>query len=228
MIPNLIDIFLNIDKNLPLVVQEYSFYTYIFLFFIIFLETGFVVTPYLPGDTLLFVAGICAASGILSIDWLLGAFILGAILGDTVNYWIGNYCATNVFQKYFCRIFKQEHFTRTREYFDRYGGSTIFIARFIPIIRTFAPFLAGVGTMHYRRFLIYNVAGGIVWSCVLVLAGYYFGTLPFVRDNLNLLIYAVILVTFVSVIFIIYTIATQLRKTKVDSQEGLLQQYEDR
>ena len=228
MIPNLIDFFLTIDKHLPLIVQEYGFFTYAILFFIIFLETGFVVTPYLPGDSLLFVAGVCAASGILSVEWLLGVFILGAVLGDTANYWIGSYCGTKVFQKYFCNIFKDEHFQRTRIYFDRYGGSTIFIARFIPIVRTFAPFLAGVGTMQYRRFLLYNMAGGIVWSCVFVLAGYYFGTLPFVKENLNLLIYGVVFVTLVSVIFIIYTIIVQLRKTKAVPVNSTQQQTENK
>jgi membrane-associated protein len=168
------------------------------------------------------------ASGILGLDVLLGVFILGAVLGDTVNYWIGNYCGIHVFKKRFCNIFRDEHFQRTREYFDRYGGSTIFIARFIPIIRTFAPFLAGVGTMHYRRFLIYNVAGGIVWSCILVLAGYYFGTLPLVKENLNLLIYGVIFVTIASVIFILYSIVTQLRKTKMDSERSISRQNEDK
>ncbi len=205
MIPDIIGIFLHIDQNLPLIIQDYGFWTYLILFAIIFFETGFVVTPYLPGDSLLFVAGVCAAGELLDLKWLLLVFITGAIAGDTANYWIGNYCGTNLRAR-LCRIFSDQHFERTRHFFDRYGGKTIFIARFIPMIRTFAPFLAGVGSMEYSRFLTYNVLGAIVWSVVIVFAGYYMGTIPIVQTNLNLLVYFVVLLTLGTVIFILYTL----------------------
>jgi membrane-associated protein len=208
MIPDLINIFLHIDQNLPLIIQEYGFWTYLILFVIIFFETGFVITPYLPGDSLLFVAGICAAGELLDLRWLLIVFILGAIVGDTVNYWIGNYCGTNLRSR-LCRIFSDQHFEKTRHFFDRYGGKTIFIARFIPMVRTFAPFLAGVGSMNYSRFLAFNVLGAVAWSVIIVLAGYYMGTIPLVQTNLNLLVYAVILLTLVTVVYIIYKLAQQ-------------------
>jgi membrane-associated protein len=203
MISDLITIFLHIDKNLPLIIQQYGFYTYFILFIIIFFETGFVITPYLPGDSLLFVAGICAAGKLLDLRWLLIAFILGAIAGDTANYWIGNYCGTNLRSR-LCRIFSDQHFERTRQFFDRYGGKTIFIARFIPMIRTFAPFLAGVSSMEYSRFLTFNILGAIAWTITIVFAGYYIGTIPIVQTNLNLLVYFVILLTLGTVVFIIY------------------------
>ncbi len=205
MIPDIIGIFLHIDQNLPLIIQDYGFWTYLILFAIIFFETGFVVTPYLPGDSLLFVAGVCAAGELLDLKWLLLVFITGAIAGDTANYWIGNYCGTNLRAR-LCRIFSDQHFERTRHFFDRYGGKTIFIARFIPMIRTFAPFLAGVGSMEYSRFLTYNVLGAIVWSVVIVFAGYYMGTIPIVQTNLNLLVYFVVILTLGTVIFILYTL----------------------
>jgi membrane-associated protein len=203
MIPDLISIFLHIDKNLPFIIQEYGFWTYVILFIIIFFETGFVITPYLPGDSLLFVSGICAASGLLDLKWLVTIFILGAIAGDTANYWIGSYCGTNL-RSHLCRLISDQHFERTRHFFERYGGKTIFFARFIPMVRTFAPFLAGVGAMDYRRFLTYNVMGAVAWSFVIVLAGYYIGAIPLVRSNLNLLVYFVILLTLGTVAFIFY------------------------
>jgi membrane-associated protein len=208
MIPDLINIFLHIDQNLPLIIQEYGFWTYLILFIIIFFETGFVITPYLPGDSLLFVAGICAAGELLDLRWLLIVFISGAIVGDTANYWIGNYCGTNLRSR-LCRIFSDQHFEKTRHFFDQYGGKTIFIARFIPMVRTFAPFLAGVGSMNYSRFLAFNVLGAVAWSVIIVLAGYYIGTIPLVQTNLNLLVYAVILLTLATVMYIIYKLAQQ-------------------
>ncbi len=212
MIPDLISIFLHIDQNLPLIIQEYGFWTYLILLGIIFFETGLVVTPYLPGDSLLFVAGICAAADLLDLKWLLLVFILGAIAGDTVNYWIGNYCGTNLRSR-LCRVFSDQHFEKTRHFFDRYGGKTIFIARFIPMVRTFAPFLAGVGSMDYRRFLVFNVLGAIAWTAAIVLAGFYIGTIPIVQNNLNLLVYFVILLTLGTVVFIIYTMVRKWRRS---------------
>jgi Uncharacterized membrane-associated protein len=211
MIPDLITIFLHIDKNLPLIIHQYGLYTYLILFAIIFLETGFVVTPYLPGDSLLFVSGICAAGELLDLRWLLLVFITGAIAGDTANYWIGAYCGTNLRSR-LCRIFSDQHFEKTRHFFEHYGGKTIFIARFIPMVRTFAPFLAGVGSMEYSRFLAYNVLGAIVWSAGIVLAGYYIGAIPLVQTHLNLLVYAVILLTLATVLFILYKLVKQWQR----------------
>ena len=207
MLPGLIDLFLHLDQNLPLVIEQYGIATYLLLFAIIFLETGLVVTPFLPGDSLLFVAGVVSAAGHLDPLLLLAVFITGAILGDTANYWIGNYLGLRVFQRRFPEIVRQEYIDRTYDFFERYGGLAIFIARFVPLVRTFAPFLAGVGTMCYRRFLLYNVLGAVAWSVVLVAGGYFLGTVPVVNQHLNLLIYAVMALTAVSVLYILFRIA---------------------
>jgi membrane-associated protein len=203
MLPEIIDIFINIDKHLPQIIQHYGIWTYLIFFIIIFFETGFVVTPFLPGDSLLFVSGAVAASGLLELHWLFIVFILGAVLGDTMNYWIGNYIGLRVIQCKFPNLLKQEYIDRTYGFYEQYGGMTIFVARFVPIVRTFAPFLAGVGSMDYRKFLTYNVLGGVIWSIGVVLAGYFFGTLPIVKQNLHLLIYLVVLVTVATILVII-------------------------
>jgi membrane-associated protein len=211
MLLSIIELFIHIDQNLPMIIQQYGTWTYFLLFLIIFLETGFVVTPFLPGDSLLFVSGVVAASGLLALHWLLAAFIMGAVLGDTVNYWIGNYLGLCVVQQRFPNILKKEYIDRTYGFYERYGGMTIFVARFVPIIRTFAPFLAGVGTMDYRKFLVYNVFGGVAWSLSIVLAGYFFGTLPIVKENLNLLVYLVVLVTLATIVVIIAGLVSAYR-----------------
>ena len=211
MLNSILDLAIHIDQNLSSVILQYGMWTYLLLFLIIFLETGFVITPFLPGDSLLFVAGACVASGLLDLWWLLVAFILGAVIGDTVNYWIGNFVGLRVLQCRFPNIVKKEYIDRTYGFYERYGGMTIFVARFVPLIRTFAPFLAGVGSMDYRRFLTYNVIGGVAWSFTVVLAGYFFGTLPIVKQNLNLLIYLVILVTAATIIIIIAGIFSAYR-----------------
>ena len=211
MLNSILDLAIHIDQNLLSVIQQYGMWTYLILFLIIFFETGFVITPFLPGDSLLFVAGACVASGLLDLQWLLVAFILGAVLGDTVNYWIGNYVGLRVLQCRFPNILKKEYIDRTYGFYERYGGMTIFVARFVPLVRTFAPFLAGVGSMEYRRFLIFNVVGGVAWSFLIVLAGYFFGTLPIIKQNLNLLIYLVILVTAATIIVIIAGLVSAYR-----------------
>jgi len=203
MIDALINIFLHLDHNIGLVVQQYGFWTYLILFVILFIETGLVIAPFLPGDSLLFVAGAAAASGILDLRWLFVAFILGAAVGDTVNYWIGNYLGLHVFQSRFPNLVRQEYIDRTYRFYEKYGGIAIFVARFVPIVRTFAPFLAGVGTMEYRRFLFYNVLGAIAWTAVVVLAGYYFGTFSIVRENMNILMILVIVVMIGTVLLIV-------------------------
>ncbi|MEN6442859.1 MAG: VTT domain-containing protein [Methanoregula sp.] len=203
MIETVLMILLHLDEHLGTVVHDYGIWTYLLLFFIIFFETGFVVTPFLPGDSLLFVAGAAAAGGIMDLHLLIAAFILGAILGDTANYWIGNYVGLHVFQERFPTLVKKEYIDRTYGFYEKYGGLTIFVAQFVPVVRTFAPFLAGVGAMHYRRFLLYNVIGAISWTLVVVLAGYYLGTLPIVQDNMNVLILLVLLVSLVTIVALV-------------------------
>lgn len=202
MIDSLITIFLNLDQNLAAVVSQYGMWTYAIIFFIIFFETGFVILPFLPGDSLLFVCGAAAANGIMDLQWLIPAVIIGAVLGDTVNYWIGNYLGIHVFYERFPTLVKKEYIDNTYGFFEKYGGASIFIARFVPIVRTFAPFLAGIGSMNYRRFLLYNVLGGIAWTLIVVLGGYFFGTLQVVRENMSVLILFVIFITGGTVILV--------------------------
>ncbi|HUT39125.1 MAG TPA: VTT domain-containing protein [Methanoregula sp.] len=221
MIDSIISIFLHLDQNLSSVVSEYGLWTYFILFFIIFFETGFVIMPFLPGDSLLFVCGAAAASGIMDLQWLFVAIIMGAVLGDTVNYWIGNYLGIHVFLERFPTLVKQEYIDSTYAFYEKYGGATIFVARFVPVVRTFAPFLAGIGSMNYQRFLIYNVLGGVSWTLIVVLAGYYFGTLSIVRENMSLLIFLVILVTAGTVFLVIgRLISAHLAKRKADQQNN--------
>ncbi|MBZ0155505.1 MAG: DedA family protein [Alphaproteobacteria bacterium] len=190
-----IDIFMHLDKHLSAIIQTYGMVTYLILFLIIFCETGFVVTPFLPGDSLLFAAGTFAALGSLDPFWLFVLLSIAAVAGDTVNYWIGNFLGPKVFQYENSRFFRKEHLERTHLFYEKYGGKTIIIARFVPIIRTFAPFVAGVGSMAYGRFLSYNVIGGIAWIAICVFAGYFFGTIPVVRNNFTLVIIAIILIS---------------------------------
>jgi membrane-associated protein len=207
MIDSLIYIFLHLDQNMVAVIHEYGVFTYFIMFFIIFFETGFVIFPFLPGDSLLFVGGAAAAVGLLDIRLLLIAIILGAVIGDTVNYWIGHYVGLRLFLERFPTLVKKEYIDRTYGFYEKYGGATIFIARFVPLVRTFAPFLAGVGSMHYSRFLFYNILGGICWALALVIGGYYFGTLTVVQENMSYLIIGVILLTGGCLLFIVYNIA---------------------
>jgi len=198
----LIDLVLHFDKYLPGIIDTYGFWTYLILFAIIFCETGFVVMPYLPGDSLLFVAGALAGTGYLNVELLIITLTLAAILGDTANYWIGHTVGMKVLEKKFS-IIKRDHLEKTEEFFTRYGGLTIVIARFIPFIRTFAPFLAGVGKMSYRWFLTYNVVGAALWICAFIGAGYFFGSIPIVQQNFNLIIYAIIILSLFAVASIV-------------------------
>ena len=202
MMDSVITLFLHLDRHMSAVVHEYGMWTYLILFCIIFLETGFVIMPFLPGDSILFVAGAAAASGILDLQWLIIAIVLGAVLGDTVNYRIGNYIGLHVFLERFPNLVKREYVDRTYGFYEKYGGTTIFVARFFPIVRTFAPFLAGVGSMQYRRFLFYNVLGGTAWTLFVILAGYYLGAFSVVKENMNLLIIGVLAVTAATVLVI--------------------------
>ena len=190
----LVDFILNIDVHLEGIIRQYGGWTYMILFMIIFAETGFVVTPFLPGDSLLFAAGAFAARGALDPYTLSVLLIIAAIAGDTVNYWIGNALAPRLASGKL-RFIKQSHLDKTHQFYEKHGGKTIIIARFVPIVRTFAPFVAGVGAMHYPRFLAYNVIGGIVWVLLFVWAGYFFGNIPAVEHNFTLVIFAIIFIS---------------------------------
>jgi membrane-associated protein len=190
-----VEFVLHLDTNLQELVQNYGLYVYGILFLIIFCETGLVVAPVLPGDSLLFAAGAIAATGKLNPWGMILSLTVAAILGDTVNYWIGALIGPKVFTRPKSMFFNPDHLRRTHEFYERYGGKTIIIARFLPIIRTFAPFVAGVGSMSYRRFIAYNVIGGALWVPAFVGGGYFFGNLPLVKKNFTLVIFAIILLS---------------------------------
>jgi membrane-associated protein len=190
----LIQIFIHLDEYLGEVIRNYGTWTYLLLFLIIFMETGFVVTPFLPGDSLIFAAGTFAGMGDLNI-WVLWILLcLAAVAGDTVNYWIGHYIGPKAFSGQ-VRFLRKDYLDRTHAFFERHGGKTIIIARFIPIIRTFAPFVAGIGAMTYGHFIAYNVVGGISWVSLFLLGGYFFGGLKFVQDNFSFVVIAIILIS---------------------------------
>lgn len=194
LISTISNIFLHLDKNLFAVVQNYGLFTYFLLFLIIFMETGFVVTPFLPGDSLLFAAGTLAANNSLDVHVLFGSLAFAAVAGDTINYWLGHFVGPKVFQEK-SRFFKKEHLERTHKFYEKHGGKTIVLARFVPIIRTFAPFVAGVGKMRYKHFIAYNLIGGLVWVALFVFGGYVFGNLPMVKNNFHLVILVIILLS---------------------------------
>jgi len=199
----LIDLFLHLDKHLSQIIQNYGVWTYLLLFLVIFMETGFVVTPFLPGDSLLFAAGTFASPALgssLNIFLLWALLCAAAILGDTINYWIGHFIGPKAF-KGEVRFLKKEYLDRTHDFYEKHGGKTIIIARFIPIIRTFAPFVAGIGAMNYGRFITYNVVGGVAWVTIFTFGGYYFGNLPFVKENFSLVVIAIIFISLVPMIF---------------------------
>ena len=190
----LIDFVLHIDRHLRALCTDYGTWVYVILFVIVFCETGLVVTPFLPGDSLLFAVGSMAAIGALDLVGVMLILIVAAILGDTVNYSAGHYVGPKVFHEEHGRFLNKEYLLRTHRFYERHGGKTIVIARFLPIIRTFAPFVAGIGSMSYPRFLFFNVFGGILWVLLFVLSGYWFGNMPVVQKNFSLVIIALVLI----------------------------------
>jgi membrane-associated protein len=199
IVKRIIDIALHLDKYLSGIIQQYGLWTYAILFLVIFIETGFVVLPFLPGDSLLFAAGTFAALKALKIGWLVLCLSAAAIIGDTVNYWVGHHVGPKVLRREDARFFKKEYLDRTHAFYEKHGGKTIIIARFVPIIRSFAPFVAGVGRMSYGRFLAFNVVGGVGWVVLLTGAGYFFGNIPLVRKHYSLAILAIIAISTVPV-----------------------------
>ena len=199
---------LHLDVYLATLIQSYGNFVYVLLFFIIFIETGFVLTPFLPGDSLLFISGTFASTGALNVYILFLLLSAAAILGDTVNYWIGSYFG----EKVFIRFVKQEHLEKTKLFFHHHGKKTIVLARFIPIIRTFAPFVAGIGKMSYLTFLSYNVLGGIAWVAIFVFSGFYFGNILFVKNNLTIIILIIIITSFIPAMLEYYKHKRKIRR----------------
>jgi len=189
-----VDLFLHLDTHLSQVISQYGTWTYLILFLIVFCETGLVITPFLPGDSLLFAAGTFAALGDLDVRVMILLLGAAAILGDTVNYWVGAAIGPRAFQGNL-RFLRKEHLDRTHAFYEKHGGKTIILARFVPIIRTFAPFVAGVGAMSYGRFLTYNVVGAVLWVGLLVMVGFFFGNIPVVRENFTIVILAIVAIS---------------------------------
>jgi membrane-associated protein len=194
----LIDLFLHLDKYLGEIITQYGAWTYGILFTVIFVETGLVVMPFLPGDSLLFAAGVFAEKGSLNVWYLLGLLMVAAVLGDTVNYSIGHYLGDRAYN---IKWIKREYLEKTHAFFEKHGGKAIFLARFVPIVRTFAPFVAGIGKMSYGYFITYNLVGGITWVALFTLLGYFFGQLEIVKNNFELVIIAIILVSVLPMVF---------------------------
>ena len=191
----LIDIFLHLDKYLGMIINQYGFETYLILFVIIFLETGLVVTPFLPGDSLIFAAAAFAAMGMLNIYVLVGILMVAAILGDTANYEIGRLFGNKLIKICGGKLIKHEHLDKTHAFYEKYGGKTIIFARFIPIVRTLAPFVAGIGKMQYKKFISFNAVGGVLWVLGVSALGYFFGNIPVVKKNFEIVIIAIILIS---------------------------------
>ena len=193
----LLDIVLHLDAHLLALVQEYGVWVYAILFFIIFAETGLVIAPFLPGDSLLFVIGALSGMGSLELEVALPLLILAAFMGDNTNYWIGRLLGLRLLEHASPRFIKHEHLEKTHAFYAKHGGKTVIFARFLPIIRTFAPFVAGIGTMNYRHYVMFSIIGGVSWIGSLILAGYFFGNIPVIKDNLTLMILVIVVVSFV-------------------------------
>lgn len=192
---SIIDFILHIDKHLVELVQNYGNWVYIILALIIFCETGLVVTPFLPGDSLLFIIGTLTANGVLDIKLIVIILITAALVGDNVNYHIGKIIGPRIFQKENTRLLNRKHLIRTHEFYEKHGGKTIILARFIPIVRTFAPFVAGIGTMSYLKFLSFSIVGAVLWVITFVMGGYLFGNIPFIKNNLTIFVFLIIFIS---------------------------------
>jgi len=201
LINQIIDFILHIDVHLQEIISTYGVWTYAILFTIIFSETGLVIAPFLPGDSLLFAAGAFAATGSLDVLWIFILLSIAAILGNIVNYSIGNYIGPNIMQKKNIRFINKDYLERTHKFYEKHGGKTMVIARFVPIIRTFAPFVAGIGFMTYGRFMFFNIVAGIAWVGIFVFGGYYFGNLPTVKNHFTLVIVAIIVISALPAVF---------------------------
>jgi membrane-associated protein len=200
LLTGFIDIVLHLDAHLLALVQEYGLWIYAILFAIIFAETGLVIAPFLPGDSLLFVIGALCGMGSLELQIALPLLIVAAFMGDNTNYWIGRLLGLGLLNRASPRLIKHEHLEKTHAFYEKHGGKTVIFARFLPIIRTFAPFVAGIGTMNYRHYLMFSIIGGVSWIGSLILAGYFFGNIPVIKDNLTLMILVIIFVSFIPAI----------------------------
>jgi membrane-associated protein len=207
-----VDLFLHLDEHLESVLHDYGTWTYVLLVAIVFCETGLVVTPFLPGDSLLFAAGALSAIGPLNVHLLFAMLWIAAIVGDSVNYAVGAYIGPRAFSGKI-RLLNPNHLERTRRFYEKHGGKTIILARFVPIVRTFAPFVAGVGGMNYGRFFAYNVVGGLVWVAGFLYLGYFFGNVPIVKENFGV---AVLGIIFVSILPIVYEVLMSRRRPPVE------------
>ena len=191
---NIVDLFVHLDKYLDIAIRQYGILTYAILFFVIFAETGFVFTPFLPGDSLLFAAGTLSVISVLNVHYLFVLLALAAVTGNSSNYLVGHLIGEKIFQKY-PRFLKKEYLDRTHEFYEKHGGVTVIITRFVPIIRTFAPFVAGVGSMTFTRFSVYNITGGALWVALFIYGGYFFGNIPLVKNNFSIVTIAIILIS---------------------------------
>jgi len=194
-----LDFFIHIDKNLVLIVNNFGVWSYGLLFLVIFCETGLVVTPFLPGDSLIFAAGALSAGGALNIVWLFVLLVIAAFVGDTVNYWIGHFIGPKAFEGNH-KLLKKEYLHKAQAFYEKHGGSAIVLARFVPIVRTFAPFVAGVSRMSYKHFVFYNFLGGAFWVTLFLFAGYFFGNLPFVKHNFEYVVFVIVIISVVPMI----------------------------
>ncbi len=196
----IVSFILHIDTHLGEIISQYGTASYLILFFIVFMETGFVFTPFLPGDSLLFAAGAFASLGAFNVVLLFFLLWFAAFLGDTANYWIGHFFGQKLISNPRVPI-KKEHIEKTQAFYNKHGGKTIFLARFVPIVRTFAPFVAGIGGMKYKYFMTYNIVGGFVWVSLFIFAGYFFGNIPFVKDNFSLVVITIIFISVLPMVF---------------------------
>lgn len=220
------DFILHFDEYVTNIIHLFGVFTYVILFFIVFAETGLVVIPFLPGDSLLFVVGTLAGSGYLNIWVIYCTLLIAAILGDSVNYWIGQHLGKRVFSKKNSRIFNKAYLEKTQEFYLKHGGKTIILARFLPIIRTFAPFVAGIGKMHYKTFLFYNVVGGCIWVTSLTFAGYFFGGLSLIKENFEYAVIGIVLASLMPAFigYIKHTHASKVKKKHEETSYKKIQQ----